>query len=136
MEGEEVEDAQFCGEEMWVLHVSADGWQSEHENVVRGTANRWTASCNQGVYRAKIDDRIWPGTCNITGDQGRVCFETHSTTGPGDYGGEQMQCFERSGDTCRMDLQGKVWLNGAAGEILTRYAVSSRDVTACRILDQ
>lgn len=136
LEGQEVEDAQFCGEETWVLHVAADGWQAEHENVVRGTTNRWTATCKEGVYRAEIDGRTWPGTCGITGDQGRLCFATHSATGPGDFGGEQTQCFELSGDACRMEMQGKVWLHGAGGEIINRYAVSSRDVTACRVLDR
>jgi hypothetical protein len=136
LEAEEVEDAAFCGEEVWVLHVAADGWQAEHANVVRGTAGRWTATCSEGVYRADIDGKIWPGTCRVTGDQDHLCFETQSTTGPGDFGGEQTQCFEVSGDTCLMDLQGKVWLHGVAGEIVNRYAVSSRDVTICRILDR
>jgi hypothetical protein len=125
----------FCGEEVWVLHLAADGWRSDHANVVRGTAGRWTATCSEGTYRADIDGKIWPGTCGVTGDQGRLCLETRSTAGPGDYGGEQTQCFEISGDACRMDLQGKVW-QGAASKITNRYAVSSRDVTVCRILDQ
>jgi hypothetical protein len=129
---EAAEDAGFCGEEVWILHVAADGWQSEHANVVRGTAGRWTASCHDRIYRADIDGKTWPGTCGITGDQDRLCFETRSMAGSGDYGGEQTQCFEISGDVCRMDLQGKVW----HGELINRYAVSSRDVTACRILDQ
>ena len=135
LEATEVQDAGFCGEEVWILHVAADGWQSEHASVVRGAANRWTATCSDGVYTADIDGRAWPGTCGITGDQDHLCFETRSTTGPSDYGGEQTQCFEISGDTCRMDLQGKLW-HGAAGELINRYAVSSRDVTACRILDR
>lgn len=126
----------FCGEEVWILHVAADGWQSKHENVVRGTTKRWTAVCKETVYRAEIDGRTWSGTCGITGDQGRLCFASQSTTGPGDFGGEQTQCFELSGDACQMDLQGKVWVQGATGEVARRYAVSSRDVTACRILDQ
>jgi hypothetical protein len=132
---EAVEDAGFCGEEVWVLRVSADGWQSEHASVVRGTPGQWKATCTDGLYRADIDGKIWPGTCGVTGDQGHLCFETRSTTGAGDYGGEQTQCFEISGDACRMDLRGKVW-HGAAGELVTRHAVSSRDVTACRILPQ
>lgn len=133
LEAVEAEDADFCGEEVWVLRLSADGWQSEHASVVRGTPGRWTATCSDGAYRADIGGRIWPGTCAATGDQERLCFETRSRTGPGDYGGEQTQCFEISGDACRMDLQGKLW-HGAAGELINRYAVSSRDVTACRIL--
>lgn len=43
-EADEAEDADSCGEEVWVLRVATDGRQSEHENVVRGAAGRWTAT--------------------------------------------------------------------------------------------
>jgi hypothetical protein len=129
-------DAHFCGEEVWILDVAPDGWQSEHANIVREVPGRWTATCSDGVYRADIDGRIWSGTCRLTGDQDRLCFETRSTTSPGDLGGELTQCFELSNGTCLMDLQGKVWQQGMVGEIVNQYGVSSRDVTACRMLDR
>jgi hypothetical protein len=131
-----VGDAHFCGEEVWTLDVVADGWRSEHASIVRDVPGRWTATCSDGVYRADIDGRPWAGTCRVTGDQERLCFETKSTTGPGDLGGELTQCFELSGDACRMDYQGKVWQQGIAGEIVNQYGVSSRDVTVCMISDE
>ena len=131
-----VGDAHFCGEEVWTFDVVPDGWRSEHASIVREVPGRWTATCRNGVYRADIDGRIWPGTCRVTGDQERLCFETKSTTSPGDLGGELTQCFELSGDACRMDLRGKVWQQGMAGEIVNQYDVSSRDVTVCRMLDR
>ena len=131
-----VGDAHLCGEEVWTLDVAADGWRSEHASIVRGVPGQWTATCSDGVYRADTDGKIWSGACRVTGDQERLCFETRSTTSPGDLGGELTQCFELSGDACRMNLRGKVWQQGMAGGIVNQYDVSSRDVTVCRMLDR
>src|ERR1041384_2795139 len=131
-----VGDAHFCGEETWQFHIVSDGWRSEHSNLVRGIAGRWSATCSDGVYRAEIDGRIWPGTCRVRGDRDQLCFETHSMKSPGDLGGEQTQCFDVSGDTCAMDLKGSVWQTGAAGGVLNPYGVSSRDVTMCRVRNE
>jgi hypothetical protein len=131
-----VGDAHFCGEESWIVHVASDGWRSEHSNLVRGVAGRWTATCSEGAYRADIDGRTWPGTCRVTGDLEHLCLETRSTKSPGDLGGELTQCFEVSGDACVMDLRGSVWQQGLTGEVLDAYGVSSRDVTLCRVLSE
>jgi hypothetical protein len=130
-----VGDAHFCGEESWNLDLGSDGWRSEHSNVVRGVAGRWTATCSDGVYRADIGGRVWRGTCRVTGNRERLCFDTHSTTGPGDLGGESTQCFDLSRDDCVMDLRGRVWQQGVSGEVLNPYPVSARDMTVCRALD-
>ena len=124
----------LCGKEQWTFKVDATGWRAEHANLVAGTAGRWTSTCKDGAYEAVIGGKVWSGTCRVTGDQRRLCLKSQSAGGivPDEPSGLSEQCFDLSGETCKMEFQGKVWqLNSDGAPSL--YLVSSGDVTTCRI---
>ena len=126
----------LCGEEQWTFKVDATGWRAEHANLVAGTPGHWTSICKDGVYTAVIGGKIWSGTCGVIGDQERLCLKTRSAAVvSGEPGGQSEQCFDLSGETCKMAFQGKIWqLNSDGAPNL--YLVTSRDTTVCRILGE
>ena len=123
----------LCGKEQWTFKLDATGWHGEHANLVAGEPGQWASICKDGVYEAAIGGKIWPGTCRVTGDQGRLCLNTQSAgIVPDEPGGQSEQCFDLSGETCQMEFQGRIWqLNSEGAPSL--YLVTARDVTTCRI---
>lgn len=121
----------LCGKERWTFKIDAMGWRAEHANLVAEMAGQWTSTCKDGVYEAVIGGKIWPGTCRVTGDQRRLCLKSAGIVS-GEPRGQSVQCYDLSGETCQMELLGKIWQLNSEG-MPSLYLVKSRGVTACRI---